>query len=79
MTTADTEMGFGRHRLIVAEHFDKVIRIQGDKLCELLGYEKGTKIDVEIIRSIANSGMMDMIVLDGRGIILLEKIENGPV
>jgi hypothetical protein len=63
----------------VAEHFDKVIRIQGDKLCELLGYEKGTKIDVEIIRSIANSEMMDMIVLDGRGIILLEKIENGPV
>lgn len=51
----------------------------GDKLCELLGYEKGTKIDVEIIRSIANSEMMDMIVLDGRGIILLEKIENGPV
>jgi hypothetical protein len=63
----------------VAEHFDKVIRIEGDKLCELLGYEKGTKIDVEIIRSIANSEMMDMIVLDGRGIILLEKIENGPV
>jgi len=62
----------------------------GDKLCELLGYEKGTKIDVEIIRSIANSEMMDMIVIDGRGIelsmrtitivkILLEKIENGPV
>lgn len=63
----------------MAEHFDKVIRIEGDKLCELLGYEKGTKIDVEIIRSIANSEMMDMIVLDGRGIILLEKIENGPV
>ena len=63
----------------MAEHCDKVIRIQGDKLCELLGYEKGTKIDVEIIRSIANSGMMDMIVLDGRGIILLEKIENDPV
>ena len=54
----------------MAEHFDKVIRIQGDKLCELLGYEKGTKIDVEIIRSIANSEMMDMIVLDGRGIEL---------
>lgn len=74
----------------MAEHFDKVIRIQGDKLCELLGYEKGTKIDVEIIRSIANSEMMDMIVIDGRGIelsmrtitiakILLEKIENDPV
>ena len=63
----------------MAEHFDKVIRIEGDKLCELLGYEKGTKIDVEIIRSIANSEMMDMIVLDGRGIILLEKIENDPV
>ena len=74
----------------MAEHFDKVIRIQGDKLCELLGYEKGTKIDVEIIRSIANSEMMDMFVLDGRGIelsmrtvaiakILLEKIEDGPV
>jgi hypothetical protein len=74
----------------MAEHCDKVIRIQGDKLCELLGYEKGTKIDVEIIRSIANSEMMDMIVIDGRGIelsmrtiaiakILLEKIENGPV
>lgn len=62
----------------------------GDNLYELLGYEKGTKIDVEIIRSIANSEMMDMIVIDGRGIelsmrtitiakILLEKIENGPV
>jgi len=62
----------------------------GDKLYELLGYEKGTKIDVEIIPSIANSEMMDMIVIDGRGIelsmrtitiakILLEKIENGPV
>lgn len=74
----------------MAEHCDKVIRIQGDKLCELLGYEKGTKIDVEIIRAIANSEMMDMIVIDGRGIelsmrtiviakILLEKIENGPV
>ena len=74
----------------MAEHCDKVIRIQGDKLCELLGYEKGTKIDVEIIRSIANSEMMDMIVIDGREIelsmrtvaiakILLEKIENGPV
>ena len=74
----------------MAEHCDKVIRIQGDKLCELIGYEKGTKIDVEIIRTIANSEMMDMIVIDGRGIelsmrtvaiakILLEKIENGPV
>ena len=74
----------------MAEHCDKVIRIQGDKLCELIGYEKGTKIDVEIIRAIANSEMMDMIVIDGRGIelsmrtvaiakILLEKIENGPV
>ena len=74
----------------MAEHCDKVIRIQGDKLCELLGYENGTKIDVEIIRAIANSEMMDMIVIDGRGIelsmrtitiakILLEKIENGPV
>lgn len=74
----------------MAEHCDKVIRIQGDKLCELLGYEKGTKIDVEIIRAIANSEMRDMIVIDGREIelsmrtvaiakILLEKIENGPV
>jgi C-terminal processing protease CtpA/Prc len=74
----------------MAEHCDKVIRIQGDKLCELIGYEKGTKIDVEIIRAIANSEMMDMIVIDGREIelsmrtvaiakILLEKIENGPV
>ncbi len=74
----------------MAEHCDKVIRIQGDKLCELIGYEKGTKIDVEIIRAIANSEMMDMIVIDGRDIelsmrtvaiakILLEKIENGPV
>ena len=74
----------------MAEHCDKVIRIQGDKLCELIGYEKGTKIDVEIIRTIANSEMMDMIVIDGRGIelsmrmvaiakILLEKIENGPI
>ena len=74
----------------MAEHCDKVIRIQGDKLCELIGYEKGTKLDVEIIRAIANSEMMDMIVIDGRGIelsmrtvaiakILLEKIENGPV
>lgn len=60
----------------MAEHFDKVIRIEGDKLC--------------VIRSIANSEMMDMIVIDGREIelsmrpitivkILLEKIENGPV
>ena len=74
----------------MAEHCDKVIRIQGDKLCELIGYEKGTKIDVEIIRAIANSETMDMIVIDGREIelsmrtvaiakILLEKIENGPV
>ena len=74
----------------MAEHCDKVIRVQGDKLCELIGYEKGTKIDVEIIRTIANSEMMDMIVIDGREIelsmrtvaiakILLEKIENGPV
>ena len=74
----------------MAEHCDKVIRIQDDKLCELIGYEKGTKIDVEIIRAIANSEMMDMIVIDGREIelsmrtvaiakILLEKIENGPV
>ena len=74
----------------MAEHCDKVVRIQGDKLCELIGYEKGTKIDVEIIRAIANSEMMDMIVIDGREIelsmrtvaiakILLEKIENGPV
>ena len=74
----------------MAEHCDKVIRIQGDRLCELIGYEKGTKIDVEIIRTIANSEMMDMIVIDGRGIelsmrtitiakILLEKIENGSV
>ena len=74
----------------MAEHCDKVVRIQGDKLCELIGYEKGTKIDVEIIRTIANSEMMDMIVIDGREIelsmrtvaiakILLEKIENGPV
>ena len=74
----------------MAEHCDKVIRIHGDKLCELIGYEKGTKIDVEIIRTIANSEMMDMIVIDGREIelsmravaiakILLEKIENGPV
>ena len=74
----------------MAEHCDKVIRVQGDKLCELIGYEKGTKIDVEIIRTIANSEMMDMIVIDGRGIelsmrtvaiakILLEKIENDPV
>ena len=74
----------------MAERCDKVIRIQGDKLCELIGYEKDTKIDVEIIRAIANSEMRDMIVIDGREIelsmrtvaiakILLEKIENGPV
>ena len=50
--------------------YDKVVRIQGDKLCELLGYKKGTKIDIEIIRAVANSEIWDMIVLDGRSVRL---------
>ena len=71
----------------MTEHYDKVVRIHGDKLCELLGYKKGTKIDIEIIRAVANSEIWDMIVLDGRSVrlspyaiavakILLGKIES---
>ncbi len=70
----------------MTRHDDKVIRIQGDKLCESLGYEPGTKIKLETIKQIATATFGDTIILDGKEIkltmhmigvakILLEKIE----
>ena len=67
-------------------HSDKVIRIQGDKLCECLGLKQGTKIELNIIKQIAASQFGDTITIQGKPItlsmhaiglsrILLEKIE----
>lgn len=64
---------------------DKVIRIQGDRLCKYLGYPPGTKIEIEEIRKIANGEMGDIVVANDRSVtitmsmigiamILLEKI-----
>lgn len=66
---------------------DRVIRIQGDKLCEELGYPKETKIDIEVIREITQLKAGDFVVIDGKSItitprifaiakILLDKIEG---
>lgn len=66
---------------------NRVTRIQGDKLCEELGYPKGTKIDIKIIREITQLKAGDFVVIDGKSItitprifaiakILLEKIEG---
>ena len=67
-------------------HDSKVIRIQGDKLCESLGYAPGTKIKLETIKQIASATFGDTIILDGKELkltmhmigvakILLEKIK----
>lgn len=74
----------GRAVKAVAE---RVIRVQGDKLCEELGYPKGTKIDIEIIKEIAKLKAGDFVVVNGKSIkisprifaiakILLDKIEG---
>ena len=71
----------------MTRHDDKVIRIQGDKLCESLGLAKGTKIDLELIRKIATSNFGETIRVEGRDVklsmhmigvakILLEKITS---
>ena len=71
----------------MARHDDKVIRIQGDKLCESLGLPAGTKIELDLIRKIATSQFGDVIQMNGKDIklsmhmvgvakILLEKIEG---
>lgn len=51
-------------------HSDKVIRIQGDKLCEYLGLKQGTKIELNIIKQIASSQFGDTITIQGKSIIL---------
>lgn len=51
-------------------HNDKVVRIQGDRLCQFLGYPEGTKIDVAVIRAIANAGAGDLVKVDGKGIVV---------
>lgn len=71
----------------MARHDDKVIRIQGDKLCESLGFAAGTKIDLDLIRKIATAKFGDIVQVEGRDVklsmhmvgvakILLEKIEG---
>ena len=47
-----------------------VVRVQGDKLCALLGYEKGTKIPRDIIEKIAKSETGDIIEINGTSITL---------
>lgn len=69
------------------DHKDKVIRIQGDRLCQFLGYPTGTKIDIGIIKAIASANAGDMLVIDGKSVnismsaignatVLLKKIEG---
>ena len=71
----------------MARHDDKVIRIQGDKLCDYLGLPAGTKIELKTIKQIATATFGESITLDGKEInltmhmigvakILLEKIEG---
>lgn len=40
---------------------EKIIQIQGNKLCKCLGYPPGTKIDINIIKSIANGNVGDVV------------------
>ena len=72
---------------MTTRHNDKVIRIQGDKLCGYLGLEPGTKIELKTIKQIATATFGDSITLDGKEVklsmhmievakILLEKIEG---
>jgi len=49
---------------------DKVIRIQGDKLCLELGYPPETKLDIKLIKQIADSKPGDIITIDGREITI---------
>lgn len=72
---------------MITKHDSKVIRIQGDKLCDDLGYPKGTKIPIETIEAIASSNFGDVLTIDGKEVkltmhmvgvakILLEKIKG---
>lgn len=49
---------------------DKVIRIQGDKLCLELGYPPETKLDIVLIKQIANSKPGDIIFVENREITI---------
>lgn len=51
-------------------HSDKVIRIQGDKLCEYLGLKPETKIELSVIKKIASSQFGDTITINGTDIVL---------
>lgn len=53
---------------------NRIIRIQGDKFCEELGYPKGTKIDIKIIREIAQLKAGDFVVIDGKSITITPRI-----
>lgn len=48
----------------------RVIRIQGDTLCGFLGYPPETKLDIELIKQIANSKPNDIITIDGRNVTI---------
>ena len=72
---------------MTTRHNDKVIRVQGDKLCGYLGLEPGTKIELDVIKQIATATFGESIILDGKEVkpsmhmigvakILLEKITS---
>ena len=52
------------------EVIDRVIRIQGDTLCEFLGYPRETKLDIKLIKQIADSKPGDIITINGREITI---------
>lgn len=47
---------------------DKVIRIQADKLCELIGLPKGSYIPRSTIELIAKSKLLTVVNINGRDI-----------
>ena len=45
-----------------------VTRVQGDKLCAILGYSKGSKIPGDIITMVSKANVGDVVNIDGRQI-----------
>jgi hypothetical protein len=48
----------------------KVIRIQGDKLCEMLGLPPKTKIELNVIKEIADAPVKSFVVYNGKNYVV---------
>ena len=65
----------------------QVIRIQADKLCEMIGIPKGTFISFNLIKAISLTRVGDVVIIEGKEIpvsvhmrgvaqILVEKVKE---